>query len=848
MPYLEREIEDEARRRGITRYAERRDAAEKDDAPERLRLVRDLILGQWLDAYRQAIEEEKTKCERSKTGRPYGPTLCAVPTEVLAGTGLYETIALCQKSPHGVTVAALSDRLARTICDEVRGDLNNEKDRKACTQAAWRTVELLIDVAQINVGTQTSPALVPAFVHEVKWVGKNDSRGIVNFSARARDSLAVRHLELALFTPPYPPMVKRPSPWRDEERTGGYLVLRTHRFTVRTRPSPPQVNEYVREAINVLDATPWRINRRIFEEVCRAWEEQVDIRKMPKKTPLDELRKKCDALKWTPHARAKAKAALKRHKWIGEDKARWRNAWRQVNEASPRPTADDQEAWKKREKDAKGLFVRFDTEHEKADTNKWRYNMASGAYYKYKWLQNRIARQESFELMLDVARRLVEHENECIYFPHALDFRGRIYAIPNYLNLEGDDACRGMLELADPRPLTERGRWWIKVHLASCCRLPKEPYYQPSFEQRVAWVDENRDMIDGWARVPRTNTGWRSQKRPWQALAAAIALNDNQAGAHLAVRVDGTCNAWQHYAALLKSRSVAAWVNLLPEKRAFDFYDLVCVLINAVNIGMYSQIVDRDGQILCRTRPLSPAPMLSSRWLNRDVLKHPIMTLAYGLTPKGAEKQIREAILDREDLEPAEAADAGKQVAELFLHTFENLAPAILRTRDWFMQCAEAITRLGEPVRWTTPLGMVVEQPYRKQNSLKIRTGGQLQKTITLNHWTKDAPLIAKKHATAFAANYVHSLDSSHLMRVATACGDRIHLGTVHDAFLTHAEDMDELGRILRREFLALHKRPLLDELFEELKTRYPGASFQAPPFCGDLDLTMVEQSPYCFS
>lgn len=162
------------------------------------------------------------------------------------------------------------------------------------------------------------------------------------------------------------------------------MVLRTHRFTSHTRPNPPQVSDYVREAINALDATPWRINRRVFEEVCRAWQEQDDIRKMPKREPLDKLRKKCDALSWTPHARAEAKAALKRRKWTDEDKGRWQDAWKQADETLPRPAAKDKDAWRKRDEQVKGLFVRSDTDHAEGDARKWDYQMVCGAYYRYK--------------------------------------------------------------------------------------------------------------------------------------------------------------------------------------------------------------------------------------------------------------------------------------------------------------------------------------------------------------------------------------------------------------------------------------------------------------------------------
>ena len=45
-------------------------------------------------------------------------------------------------------------------------------------------------------------------------------------------------------------------------------------------------------------------------------------------------------------------------------------------------------------------------------------------------------------LKLSVAR---EFQDEKMYFPHNMDFRGRAYPIPPHLNHMGPDICRCML-------------------------------------------------------------------------------------------------------------------------------------------------------------------------------------------------------------------------------------------------------------------------------------------------------------------------------------------------------------------------------------------------------------------
>eukprot|EP01125_Pyxidicula_operculata_P001714 TRINITY_DN1153_c0_g1_i2.p1 TRINITY_DN1153_c0_g1~~TRINITY_DN1153_c0_g1_i2.p1 ORF type:complete len:643 (+),score=114.58 TRINITY_DN1153_c0_g1_i2:60-1988(+) len=71
----------------------------------------------------------------------------------------------------------------------------------------------------------------------------------------------------------------------------------------------------------------------------------------------------------------------------------------------------------------------------------------------------------SFLLKYDV---LVEFKNEQrFYYPHNMDFRGRVYPIPAHLNHMGSDFGRGILEFANGRRLGKRGLYWLQIHLAN---------------------------------------------------------------------------------------------------------------------------------------------------------------------------------------------------------------------------------------------------------------------------------------------------------------------------------------------------------------------------------------------
>ena len=82
-------------------------------------------------------------------------------------------------------------------------------------------------------------------------------------------------------------------------------------------------------------------------------------------------------------------------------------------------------------------------------------------------------------------------------------------------------------------------------------------------------------------------------------------------------------------------------------------------------------------------------------------------------------------------------------------------------------------------------------------------------------------PVIKAKQRTAFPPNYIHSLDSAHMMLTASACHKAgachvpaaapaghvtcaprpaagITFAGVHDSFWTHAGSVDDMNRILR--------------------------------------------------
>jgi DNA-directed RNA polymerase len=84
--------------------------------------------------------------------------------------------------------------------------------------------------------------------------------------------------------------------------------------------------------------------------------------------------------------------------------------------------------------------------------------------------------------------------------------------------------------------------------------------------------------------------------------------------------------------------------------------------------------------------------------------------------------------------------------------------------------CATLIAKQGKPVTWVTPMGLPVVQPYRTKGKQTQTVVTALQNVMLVKEENDSLPVNTRKQRTAFPPNYVHSLDSTHMMLTALQC------------------------------------------------------------------------------
>lgn len=217
-----------------------------------------------------------------------------------------------------------------------------------------------------------------------------------------------------------------------------------------------------------------------------------------------------------------------------------------------------------------------------------------------------------------------------------------------------------------------------------------------------------------------------------------------------------------------------------------------------------------------------PIAKVLRNFIKRKVIKQTVMTTVYGVTRYGARLQIVKQLKAIDDF-PQESVWAASSY--LTTKTFESLREMFTSTKeiqDWFTDCAKFIaTVCEENVDWVTPLGLPVVQPYNHYEKMKrqYNKGCKLDANFAIDTFAKPNVL---KQKNAFPPNFIHSLDSSHMMLTSLHCEKAgLTFISVHDCFWTHACTVPEMNKICREQFVALHSLPILEDLSKHMITKF---------------------------
>ncbi|XP_048470095.1 DNA-directed RNA polymerase, mitochondrial isoform X2 [Rhincodon typus] len=430
---------------------------------------------------------------------------------------------------------------------------------------------------------------------------------------------------------------------------------------------------------------------------------------------------------------------------------------------------------------------------------------------KIAWVRKRAAEMHSLRMDALYKLSIANHVRDDIFwFPHNMDFRGRTYPCPPYFNHLGSDVTRAVLLFAEGKPLGERGLNWLKVHLVNLTGFKKKC----SLKERIDYADKVMDNILDSADNPLTGRKWwMNADEPWQTLACckeiAHAIRSPDPTKYISyfpVHQDGSCNGLQHYAALGRDVIGATSVNLMP-----------CDVPQDVYSGVAQQVEEfrkRDAE-----KGVKIAQILEG-FINRKVVKQTVMTVVYGVTRFGGRLQIEKRLKEVEDFPKDHVWDASHYLVQQVFSSLTEMFTGTREIQDWLTQSARLISKSGSSVEWVTPLGLPIVQPYHRTRTTLLRSNLQ-NLNLQISHDATQRPDTVKQK-NAFPPNFIHSLDSTHMMLTALYCYSAgVTFVSVHDCFWTHAFTVDVMNKVCREQFVALHSQPILQNLSKFLVNKY---------------------------
>jgi len=668
-------------------------------------------------------------------------------------------------------------------------------NRYAETWASWsKTDKVHVGMALISMFTEAT-----GFIVEHRVTRKKNRTDIyIKPSQTVCDFIEANKEVASLFNPVHLPMVVVPLNWTSPT-SGGYITHHTPQMPlIKVRHNSQGKNYFddlcsvtdqmsaVYTAVNSVQRTPWRINSFVLEVY-----NQIDALGLPV-------------------------ASLPSHEDIPP---------------IPSPLGEYQKTNQLNEKETLAFksWKRKETERHEANI-----------VLKSKRLM--MAKIGS------IAKQFEKYDS--IYFPHTMDFRGRLYPAPMYLNPQGNKLAKGLLEFAEGKIIgCNEAAFELAVHGANCFG-----YDKVSMDERIDWVYENYERILKVAADPMADLWWAKEAdSPWCFLAFAKeweGFHRDGYGhlSHIPVAKDGSCSGLQHFSAALRDPIGALATNLIPADRPEDIYQRV------IDKAIEKVRLDLSGD----KKDLAKACL--DYGLSRKAAKRCTMTRVYGSTQFSArsfvEEYFRDADAQRKQEDPNYVSplldrewEASLYLAEYIWQSINETVVAAKDGMDWLQACAKILAEENIPTIWTTLDGFPVLQHYpnTRRRRIKTKLGESLVYVSLLEAKNQ---IDRKKQCNSISPNWVHANDGCHLrMTVNRAAAVGIsNFAMIHDSFGTHAADIPLLSACLREAFIELYldNNPL--EMFRTQTQTLTNQLLPEPPEKGDLDLTSVRNSEFFFA
>ena len=414
-------------------------------------------------------------------------------------------------------------------------------------------------------------------------------------------------------------------------------------------------------------------------------------------------------------------------------------------------------------------------------------------------------------------------QNKQFYYPYTLDFRGRVYPMCSWgYSVTSSTKLRHCIRTTSEYPLTESGKYWLKIYLAHILNLVGD-----SYNATITILRDKKEEIPALIEALPTNyTKYLAQK----------IYNDIKRGAsNMLVQFDATSSVYQIIGLIINDKKLMKNTNLID----IDSKD------NKPNLDfVYKDIYSYIEGICKKTIPHNAYNI----FLDRTLLKGLLMPLIYGKTMKKCVADLSMHLQKIEGLYVSGELHKDENLYNLYKTVQSYPINAVLtdlpeNLRDNFKDILKSENNHFEIFRWKSWYmshvfyNLVYNALYSEFPNLKdfklLFTG----KTPVLKHAKYNTPYFTfenkhrkvrtyrldldyqnktrrefsfleilntmDKKTTGEAANCVHSLDAF-IMHYVLEKRNNVALLPIHDCIMVHPNDADFILTLINEAYTAL--------------------------------------------
>lgn len=382
------------------------------------------------------------------------------------------------------------------------------------------------------------------------------------------------------------------------------------------------------------------------------------------------------------------------------------------------------------------------------------------------------------------------------YYSWSCDWRGRIYPIASWLQIQGPDYERALLQFRQGCELNKVGKQWAARAVGGAYLGSTS-----SYDDRENWTYQNEELIKLIASDPISNIGlWDGAKEPWSFLQlalewSAVVLFETKSTWHVPVGVDSTASGLQLLSAMRRDKQGMRFANLLPSNDSTKPQD---AYMRVLELAKEQAVTNHQRHLL--------------DYLDyRNVGKPALMLSIYG----GSFKTILARILEFFDDKKIEISyDDCKAVTSLVLAASKKTFPEAYKALSWLKKLARIAFEDLEMDRlsWSTPTGDYIDLTQNELAMMKIHT--ELLGTVNVALGETEEP-DTKSMTSSFAPSFVHSYDAA-LVKAAFHDWEQ-PIALIHDCVRLLPNDMNQAISKIKIGFTKVCNGDPLSQLADDL-------------------------------